>query len=159
MENFDTKNLGKILIILSILLLFILTSVKMNYDKNGAVLCEAIAESPSMDMENCPYHNSNNSWLIVLAFSIVFLILGGGIFLFLRNKQLDYKQIDFSRLNEEEKQIYNLIKEKDGSIYQSEIMKELEFSKVKTTRLLDLMESKKILERKRRGMTNIIILK
>ncbi|MBS3112050.1 hypothetical protein J4459_02195 [Candidatus Woesearchaeota archaeon] len=159
MENFDTKNLGKILIILSILLLFILTSVKMNYDKNGAVLCEAIAESPSMDMENCPYHNNNNSWLIVLAFSIVFLILGGGIFLFLRNKQLDYKQIDFSRLNEEEKQIYNLIKEKDGSIYQSEIMKELEFSKVKTTRLLDLMESKKILERKRRGMTNIIILK
>ena len=148
MENFDTKNLGKILIILSILLLFILTSVKMNYDKNGAVLCEAIAESPSMDMENCPYHNNNNSWLIVLAFSIVFLILGGGIFLFLRNKQLDYKQIDFSRLNEEEKQIYNLIKEKDGSIYQSEIMKELEFSKVKTTRLLDLMESKKILERK-----------
>src|SRR3989338_3434148 len=113
MENFDTKNLGKILIILSILLLFILTSVKMNYDKNGAVLCEAIAESPSMDMENCPYHNSNNSWLIVLAFSIVFLILGGGIFLFLRNKQLDYKQIDFSRLNEEEKQIYNLIKQKD----------------------------------------------
>src|SRR3989344_632695 len=100
-----------------------------------------------------------HQWIWKTVHIIITIILGEGIFLFLRNKQLDYKQIDFSRLNEEEKQIYNLIKEKDGSIYQSEIMKELEFSKVKTTRLLDLMESKKILERKRRGMTNIIILK
>ena len=44
-------------------------------------------------------------------------------------------------------------------MYQSDVMKELELSKVKVTRILDRLEGKGILERKRRGMTNIVILK
>ena len=44
-------------------------------------------------------------------------------------------------------------------MYQSSLMKETGFSKVKTTRVLDRLETKKILERKRRGMTNLVVLR
>ena len=49
--------------------------------------------------------------------------------------------------------------ESDGTIFQSTFVEELDFSKVKVTRLLDKLEGKGVLERKRRGMTNVVILK
>ena len=63
------------------------------------------------------------------------------------------------RLDEEERVIVEKIKEKEGSIYQSDLIKETSFSKVKMTRILDKLESKGIVEKKRRGMTNIVVLK
>ena len=55
--------------------------------------------------------------------------------------------------------MYDIIKGKNGSAYQSDLIKETGFSKVKVTRILDKMETADIIERKRRGMTNIIVLK
>jgi len=62
-------------------------------------------------------------------------------------------------LDNEEKKVYDLIKEADGSIFQSELVDKTGLSKVRVTRILDKLEGKKIIERKRRGMTNIVILK
>ena len=62
-------------------------------------------------------------------------------------------------LSEEENKIINILKENDGSIFQSDLVEKTEFSKVKITRILDVLEGKKVIERKRRGMTNIVILK
>jgi hypothetical protein len=64
-----------------------------------------------------------------------------------------------SSLSSEEKIVYNLILNSEGSIFQSEIVKSTGHSKVKITRILDRLEGKGIIERKRRGMTNIILLK
>ena len=74
-------------------------------------------------------------------------------------EETSFKKIDVSKLDDEEKKIYALIKNNKGSIYQSDIIKDTGFSKVKTTRILDRLESKGVAERKRRGMTNIIILR
>ena len=57
------------------------------------------------------------------------------------------------------KLVKHIIKNKDGSAYQTDLIKETGFSKVKISRVLDRLEAKDILERKRRGMTNIIVLK
>ena len=38
-------------------------------------------------------------------------------------------------------------------------MEKLEIRKVKATRLLDKLEAKQLIERKRRGLNNIVILK
>ncbi|MBI5072205.1 MarR family transcriptional regulator, partial [Candidatus Woesearchaeota archaeon] len=64
-----------------------------------------------------------------------------------------------SKLDEDEKKIYELLKKSNGSVYQTDIIKETGYSKVKITRILDKMELAQIVERKRRGMTNIIVLK
>ena len=47
----------------------------------------------------------------------------------------------------------------NGSVYQSDIMKKTGFSKVKVSRVLDKLEQKGLLERKRRGMTNLVVAK
>ena len=39
------------------------------------------------------------------------------------------------------------------------LMGKTDFSKVKVTRLLDKLEAKNLIERRRRGMTNAVVLK
>ena len=163
-KNFNQKSIGSLLIALAFILLVTLVIVKINTDKEGAFLCELVEESPTLTMDECPAHESNTSWLLLISFGISFLILGAGMYLifFPVNKELQDKllaEIDTSTLTEEENKIYNLIKLNKGSIYQSDIMKQTQLSKVKVSRVLDRMEGKSILERKRRGMTNIVILK
>jgi uncharacterized membrane protein len=61
-------------------------------------------------------------------------------------------------LKPEEKKVMNLIL-KEKTIFQADVSEKTKFSKVKITRILDKLESKDYIERKRRGMTNIVILK
>lgn len=62
-------------------------------------------------------------------------------------------------LEGEEKEIFLKIAVADGAVFQSSLIKETGFSKVKITRILDRLEGKGLIERKRRGMTNIVLLK
>ncbi|MBT4540642.1 hypothetical protein HOC35_03945 [Candidatus Woesearchaeota archaeon] len=64
-----------------------------------------------------------------------------------------------AKLNDDEKLILEKIIEAKGTIFQSELVDNTEYSKVKVTRILDKLEGRDIIERKRRGMTNVVILK
>ena len=157
------KTIGALLIGFSIILLFTLVFVKRDIDETDAFLCEKFHEN-QWNMEECPTHKSNTSWLIVSAFGVGFLMLGLGIYMvFLpRNVQSlkkEFKDIDISKLDNEEKKIYEFIKSKGGGSYQADVIRETGFGKVKVTRILDRLETKDVLEKKRRGMTNIIVLK
>jgi len=70
----------------------------------------------------------------------------------------NYKKI-LNNLNEDEKQVFNKILASEGTIFQSDLVDKTEFTKVKVTRILDKLEGKGLIERKRRGMTNVVILK
>jgi len=70
----------------------------------------------------------------------------------------NYRKI-FGRLNGEEKTVLEKIIESEGAIFQSDLVEKTKFNKVKVTRILDRLEGKNIVERRRRGMTNIIVLK
>ena len=122
-----------------------------------------IDNDPNLDMELCPAHKSNSSWLLLTAFGIAFIILASGFYLFFvsstKSAKQGFSKVNLSKLDKEEKAIYALLKEKEGSMYQSDLIKETGFSKVKMTRVLDRLTNKKIIDRNRRGMTNIIILK
>ena len=161
----DQKTIGSFLIGFSLILLFILIWVKINVDTEQGFLCEVVEERPDLSMEQCPAHESNTSWLIIAGFFIVFLVFASGLFLLfypeLRQKEDSPKseKIDVSLLQEYEKKMYDLLILNQGSMYQSDIIKELGLSKVKVSRILDKMEGKHIIERKRRGMTNIIVLR
>ncbi|HLC56797.1 MAG TPA: hypothetical protein VJJ23_06170 [Candidatus Nanoarchaeia archaeon] len=162
--NLSSKTLGSILIGFSLILIFLLTFVKINLDSQSEYLCELTALL-NKDMKQCPAHNNIISWIIVSAFGIGFILFGVGVYMLFSSKPIfeglkkDFKQIDLSKLDNEEKKIYEVIKNKNGSAYQTDLIKESEFSKVKITRILDRLESKGVLERKRRGMTNIVVLK
>ncbi len=153
------KTLGIILTALSLILIILLFIVKINIDAQEAYLCE-ITHTSGLDIKTCPAHQSNNSLIFTFVWGLSFLILGSGVFLIFypQLKKEPSKKIDINKLSEEERIIFNLLKSNDSSMYQHELIKETGFSKVKMTRILDKMESKKIVERKRRGMTNIVVL-
>ena len=157
----NKRKIGLIFVILSLLLLSVLVFVKSEIDSQEAFLCEAVHSNPDLEMDQCPAHTSNLSWLFVVAFGVAFLFLGIGIYIMFMPAQAKTveNKVDLSKLDDDEKKIYGLLKQNEGSMYQSDIMKELEFSKVQTTRILDKLESKKIIDRKRRGMTNIVVLR
>lgn len=163
--NINLKAIGTILIAFSTILLITLSFVKTDVDTQSTFLCEKVQEK-NISMSECPVHKSNISWMIVLAFSVGFLLFGIGIYLVLMHKkpaiqeEIPIKKIDISKLDADEKKVYDLLKTKEGgTAYQTLLVQETGFSKVKITRVLDKLETKSIIERKRRGMTNLVVLK
>lgn len=160
--------LGYSLISLSIILFIVLFSIKIQADKQANFLCEEFHEN-KLDMATCPVHQANSfwsnlSWMVTIAFGVDFLVFAVGMYIAFFHKSASkelkkFKEIDLSKMDEDEKKLYEILKIKDGSAYQSDLIKETGFSKVKVTRILDKLEAKDILERKRRGMTNIAVLK
>ncbi|MBU0958324.1 MAG: hypothetical protein KKB31_00105 [Nanoarchaeota archaeon] len=69
------------------------------------------------------------------------------------------KKLDLSGLDKEEKEVIELLQKEGNAVFQADLMEKLEIGKVKTTRLLDKLESKQLIERKRRGMNNIVVLR
>lgn len=62
-------------------------------------------------------------------------------------------------LREDERKIYQAIIEAGGTIEQRELPEITGLSKASVSRVLDLLESKDLVERRRRGMGNIVLLK
>ncbi|MBI4148966.1 hypothetical protein HY491_00820 [Candidatus Woesearchaeota archaeon] len=157
-----SKKLGSLLIGFSLLLLIILVIVKVKVDSQETFLCKLVEDDPAISMEQCPAHQSGTSWYLTVAFGVAFVILGSGIYLlaYPRGKEKRaFKAVDAGKLDDDEKKVYDMLKQHQGSCYQSDLIKETGLSKVKITRILDKMASKDILERNRRGMTNIIVLR
>jgi len=63
------------------------------------------------------------------------------------------------KLEGDERMVYQLVVQDNGMVFQSSLIEKTGFTKVKVSRILDSLESKGLLERKRRGMTNIVVLK
>ncbi len=61
-------------------------------------------------------------------------------------------------LNPDETLLFNKVVEAEGTIFQSDLVEKTGFTKVKVTRILDKLEGRGLIERKRRGMTNVVIL-
>lgn len=69
------------------------------------------------------------------------------------------KKLKVDGLDKDEKKIVDLLLNENKAMFQSDLMEKLEIGKVKTTRLLDKLEAKQLIERKRRGMNNIVVLR
>lgn len=150
MEN---RHVGYIIIGLSVLLAFIVYS----YDK----ALESIVSTTCGHGEACPMvatidTQRNISLGLIGALAVVGLYIS----FFLQDvKKRAKTRLSTEMMTNDEKRILKLLQENKGSVFQSEIVKELGASKVKVTRLLDGLESKKIIERKRRGMSNLVVLR
>jgi len=70
----------------------------------------------------------------------------------------NYRKI-MGDMGSEERLVFGKIVDSNGAIYQSDLVSQSAMSKVKVTRILDRLEGRGLIERKRRGMTNVVILK
>jgi DNA-binding transcriptional ArsR family regulator len=62
------------------------------------------------------------------------------------------------RLANNEAEVYELLLDADGVLPQAEIVDESDLSKATVSRTLDSLETKDLVERKRRGMGNVVLL-
>lgn len=161
----NQKTIGYALIASGILLVVLLSAVKLQNDEQATMLCDVFSKQ-DWSMNNCPAHKNPISWYLLPAFAVAILIIAVGCYLaFIKQKQKTVEEVqsapafDASSLDGEELQVWNLLLESNGSLYQSDLLKKTSFSKVKLSRVLDKLESKGAVEKKRRGMANLVIAK
>ncbi len=161
----NSKQLGIVLTVISVVVLVSLIIFIRQFDKHLTQACvEACgtAEGSVCTATACPYNQGKGLLWVPIGASILIAMIGGiGLFLAFSKSEkiIRQKEYDISRLSEDEKKAFRCIKESKDGIYQSELVQKLDLSKVKVTRILDGLEQQGIIERKRRGMTNIIVLK
>jgi len=159
MEN---KNVGYLLIGLSVVIIFIIFLF-------NSALAQIISSSCTMaGHENCIMEQTlkEQTYLSIGITAIVIIV---GLFLVfskpnerivirkVKDKIIE-KKIDLSKFKPEEKQVYKLIAEQ-GAIFQADLIEKTGFGKAKVTRIIDRLEGHSLVERKRRGMTNVVVLK
>ncbi len=103
-----------------------------------------------------------------IAIAIVGVILIIGLFLIfakeherivVRKEKLKKKELNLEGLDKTERKVIEMLIKENGAMFQPSLMEKLEIGKVKATRMLDKLEAKQLIERKRRGMNNIVVLK
>lgn len=161
MEN---KNVGWLIIGLSVVVIGIIFLF-------NATLRDFIVESCSSahtDGTICPMFTTlNNQTYLALAI-VAILILVGLVLIFSKpheriiirkvKEKLEKKVIDLSGLKSEEKQVYKIVSG-EKAIFQADLIEKTGFGKAKMSRIIDRLEGRGLVERKRRGMTNIVALK
>lgn len=108
---------------------------------------------------------STQTWLSLSIVIVVFVI--GFMIMFTKPKEKivirkvkeKKKRLNTNGLDKDEKRVIDLLIKENKAMFQADLMEKLEIGKVKTTRLLDKLESKQLIERKRRGMNNIVVLR
>lgn len=156
MEN---KNVGWLIIGIAV----VMTIVVLLFN---SVLKDAIgltcSHGPTCEM----YTNLNvQTWISLSIVAIVFII--GFVIMFSKPKERvivkrikeKKKKVNLSGLDKKEKEVIKILQEENSAIFQKTLMERIGVGKVGMTRLLDKLEAKQIVERKRRGMNNIVVLK
>jgi uncharacterized membrane protein len=122
---------------------------------------------------SCPMYGTIHTQTYIAIALIAIIVVIGLVLLFVKeekhiiikkirekqDKQPEKKNVDLSLLDKDEKMIINKIQENKGTIFQSELVEKSGFDKVKVTRILDRLEGKQVIQRMRRGMTNVVLLK
>ena len=159
MEN---KNVGYLIMGISILIIFII------FLFNNAMKNILIQSCP---LEHggvaCPAYSTITQQTYLSLGIVGLLILVGLILIFSKSSERIIlkkirerkKKIDLSNIDKDERNVVSLLIQEGRAMFQADLMEKLEIGKVKMTRLLDKLEGKQIIERKRRGMTNIVVLK
>ena len=69
------------------------------------------------------------------------------------------KKLNLGGLDKNERSVITMLQKESGALFQRPLMEKMDIGKVKTTRILDKLESRELIERKRIGMNNIVVLK
>src|SRR3989338_460807 len=158
------REIGYALIAISLVMIAI---TAYSTDKT-AKLNEVLHQDCSLPEAICPFNTSiplENATIFFLEFAV---LIAGIYFVFRKPLQTagkqgmeDYKKLKktASELKGDEKKIYDIVLNSNGFIFQNELIEKSNLHKVAVTRILDKLEGKGLVERRRRGMSNAIVLK
>jgi len=130
---------------------------------------QIVIEGQSASITQLPGFFTDKDVIIIVVASIILGVSGTYLLFFdsvekpagelvLEERKKRWKEIT-KTLKEDEQKIYQAIIEAGGIIEQSELPEKTGISKASVSRALDLLESRGLVERRKRGMGNIILLK
>ena len=150
------KSVGYMVLGIAIVMLIMIFAFNVGLKK---IVGETCTHGPTCTMYSTI---SLQTWISA---GIVGLLIIVGLFLIFSKQDIKIitkfekkKKISLEGLDKKEKEVVKIVQEK-GGIFQAELMEKLSIGKVGITRLLDKLEAKQIVERKRRGMNNFVVLK
>lgn len=160
------KNVGSLIVGIAVLILIIIFIFNQGMTQIVNTTC---SHGPSCTM----YTTIKTQTYLSLAIAGIVLVIGLFLIFSKENEKIVVRQVkplatlnpkkfdkkSLEGLSNEEKTIMNLLVENKGNMFQSDIIQKTNLNKVKITRILDNLESQGLIERKRRGMTNIVVLK
>lgn len=160
MEN---KKVGGLIIGIALAMLSIVIIFNQSLKKIVTTTCSHGSSCTMYDTMSSQY------WL---SLSIVAIIISIGLYIMfskpqekiiektiIKKIQEEKAPIDISGLNKREIEAIKIIQQENGIIFQADLKEKLEIGKVGMTRLLDKLEAKQIIERKRRGPSNVVVIK
>ena len=160
MEN---KNVGWLIIGIGIVMAIVVVLFNSVIKDNLDLTC---THGPTCEM----YSNLGvQTWI---SFSIVAVIIIIGLVIMFSKPKVEIqerivvkkvmekkKKLDLSGLDAKEKEVVRLLQGANGGLFQADLMEKLEVGKVGMTRALNKLEDKGMVERKRRGMNNFVVLR
>ena len=160
MEN---KNVGYLILgisVLMILIIFLFNSTLRDFVTSSCSLAHG-------DLYSCPMYETISQQTYLSLGIVGLLIVVGFVLVFskphekivLKKIRERKRKMDLSNIDKDEKRVVDLLIGEDNAMFQADLMEKLGIGKVKMTRILDKLEAKQIIERKRRGMTNIVVLR
>jgi uncharacterized membrane protein len=154
------KRVGLILMILSVIIFIIALTGKLNSDNVISIYSN---QTGSCYLEGTCLHEQFNITFIVLGIIAGAVFVIGFIIFFLNQKKQEIKQKTIKTtkisLTPEQKRLYNLLKEAGAPMFQGELVEKSGMNKVRVSRVLDKMEMLGVIERRRHGMSNYVLLK
>jgi uncharacterized membrane protein len=155
----DNKNVGWLIVGISI---FIFIIIAIFYFGAWKIIGTSCSHGTSCGMYSTLKLQTGISTAIALLISFigVFFILTKTPQKVITKKIIEKKKaLNLDGLDKKEKEAVEIIKKENGAMFQRDLMEKIGIGKVGITRLLDKLEAKQIIERKRRGMNNIVVLK
>ena len=155
----DNKTTGFIIIGVAVLLAIVLVSFTAQL--NELLHAECVTPEGFCPHEGSLPPQSYIGFTIVLILGIfgLYLVITGRSMQKISLKEKENIQKAMNSLSGDDKTVYEAIVQEGGTIFQSELMEKTGMSKVTISRVLDGLEGKGLIERRRRGMANVIILK
>jgi|SRR3989344_5721247 len=163
------KRIGIVLLIITLILAAIFVVYKISVEQyiKSQMTTGPQGECIHPTGTECPYETLNKlqpyNYVLIAVILILFIVGIYLVFLEPKKEVEEKEEVKLTKkpkdLSEEEKNIYDIIVESQGSVFQSDLVKKTQWSKVRVTRVLDKLEGKGLIERRRRGMTNVVLLK
>lgn len=154
------RNVGFLIVGISLVVVFII--LLFNYG-----LKSLVAQTCSHGSTCSMFETISFQTYLSLAIAGIILIIGLFLIFAGESKKIIFrtrkikekiKPLSLAGLDSLEKKAVGLIQQEKGAMFQRTLMEKLGIGKVGMTRLIDKLEAKQIVERKRRGMSNIVVL-
>jgi uncharacterized membrane protein len=169
MEN--NKKIGMIMIAVAAIVAAFGIWLKSYNDKLAQVRIE---ETGTCYLTDGTCLHTNSDVMLYVTFGIAIVIVLIGFYLFLKKKDPQKTKIVIKKIREEKKEefvqapktltpetknIFDIIAQSNGAILQGELISQSGMDKVKVSRILDKLEMQGLVERRRHGMSNLVVLK